>query len=140
VLSFEAQHTRQDQSYNRGAESTFAGQLRAKYAGALAKAVAAETPTTAQAPSSAPAAQPESSNVDPSNIAEEPVGERPVDTLGVYQKLAIECLRNDAQFKQQMESGLGIPWGAVIGILEKGLPDSMQDRGSVAHNLVLKPA
>jgi hypothetical protein len=115
VLLFEDQHTLSDPSYDKPTVPVQASKLKEKFDAELRQALAAA---------------PEVSSPGP---GEQPSG--PPDLLRVQQAAAIEVLRKNLEFSKSMASG-GIPWGAVVGLLEKALPDTMEDRNQVAYSLV----
>ena len=48
--------------------------------------------------------------------------------------MAIESLKANPDFVDSI--GRGVPWGRVLGLLKAALPESMDDRDSVARSLV----
>jgi hypothetical protein len=57
------------------------------------------------------------------------------DAPRVRQEQAIGALRKNDEFNNSIRAN-GIPWGKLIGLLKEALPETMDDRDSVAYNLV----
>lgn len=60
-----------------------------------------------------------------------------IDPFRLQQERAIEALKANETFWQAIKKG-GIPWGRVVGLLEEVLPATMDDRSTIAYNLVSK--
>jgi hypothetical protein len=65
----------------------------------------------------------------------EPVSEPP-DPLTIYKRRAIHKLRQDQQMQMALHSDSGVAWGKLIGFLTKNLPDMLEDRQEVAHQMI----
>jgi len=63
------------------------------------------------------------------------VADETVDVFRVRQDQAISSLRQNEEFNNSIR-GNGIPWGRLIGLLKEGLPNTMDDRDTLAYNLV----
>lgn len=118
VLSFEAEHQRQDEDYTRGPIETYAAHLRKQFSvevdGVGDAALRAEYGA---------------------GTAEAPALESMPDPLRLAQERAVESVRENEEFKKSIARG-GIPWGRVLGMIKAALPNSMDDRDTVAHSLV----
>ena len=126
VLLFENMYERIDKDYTMAAENIYAVTLREKYSLAIENMLAKPT----RGPDKI---EPEQSDIDLSGFEESDVDTN-VDPFRLAQNLAIDSLRNDAEFLDGIDKG--IPWGKVTGMLKNYLPESMDDRDSVAYNLV----
>lgn len=128
VLSFEGQHQAQDPSYNRPAVHTAAEELRQRFASALASARGAAQPVASTGGRmAAPAAHaPEDIEADEAE-----------DALGSYEDAAINALRADKKFLDELRAK-GKPWRAVKERLKEALPDVLSDRDNIAYRLVPK--
>lgn len=134
VLSFEAEHSRLDRNYDRPAVDTYASTLRARFSASVAQAVQASgaaAPRPQQPDAVVPVADDSSGADDQTPVADT----RPADPLTLYKQRAIQALRNDANFRQSVESN-GIPYGVVVGILQGTLPDTVSDPGQMAYDMV----
>lgn len=98
VLSFEQLYKPLDPHYNRGAEETFARQLKAKFQSLLVETVVAPGNNSVESPSTS------------SNNTE-------VDAKLQMEKMIIEKLRNHSEFRQKIKEGYGLPWGRIIGYI-----------------------
>lgn len=123
VLSFEAMYDRLDKDYRGRAVPTYARSLRESFA-TKPGPVAAVSDTGASALPNSVAAQTGRDVTDES-----------VDVFRVMQDHAIASLRSNEEFNNSIK-GAGIPWGRVIGLLKESLPATMDDRDTVAYNLV----
>ncbi len=123
VLSFEAMYERRDKRYNGTAIQTYARALHDRF-----KTRPAEVAVTASA---APVTTPRDIDVEtPRKVTDESV-----DVFRLRQDEAISALRQNDEFVSSIRA-TGIPWGKLIGILKDALPETMDDRDSVAYNLV----
>lgn len=118
VLSFEKLYERQDKSNTRPAAQCYARSLRDRMR-------ASPTP-------SLPAERQEGMETQIGAGDERVItGE---DPLREAQNRAIHTLGAHRDFVESINRG--IPWGRVLGLLKDALPDSMDDRDSVARALV----
>jgi len=134
VLSFEAEHSRMDQDYGRPAVKTYASTLRERFSESVAEAVQASAVAAPEVlqPSAAVAIVDDLASADESpSVADT----RPADPLALYKQRAIQALREDANFRQSIQLN-GIPWGVVVGILERTLPDTVSDPRQMAYDMV----
>lgn len=115
VLLFEELYQCQDKDNRKGRISTYAGSLREQFA--------AGPPTS---PASAPQRP---AQEDTETTTEEP------DPFRSAQKRAIGVLGRDDTFLRGLEGG-GLPYGTVVGILKGALPETMNDRDTMAFRLV----
>lgn len=121
VLSFEHIFSALDPLYNKPAANTFAQILKTKFQSTLTERL---------------------EHIDEASLSTEvdiPTGSgtesEPIDALAVYKHKAIEALRNNHDHIEQIRSR-AIPWGVLVGDLEKELPDTLEDRHEVAYYLV----
>jgi len=113
VLSFGRLYQAIDPNYSKPSVETYASNLRVRYA------VDTESEISA-------------TDIDTDHRIL-PVGKN--DPFRANQTRAIEELSRNDRFREKIESS-GIPWGAVIGLLKDSLPTSLEDRDSIAYNLV----
>lgn len=71
----------------------------------------------------------------PTAAASRDVTDETVDVYRLLQEQAIASLRVNDELANSLK-GNGIPWGRVIGLLKEALPPTMDDRDTVAYNLV----
>jgi hypothetical protein len=121
IFPFETMYPRAEGSYDQPAVSNYAARLRAKYARELE-----EARTQAPAPEAPQSADDEPDSPDSESI----------DSLEIFKQRAIQRLDASEEFRRSISRPGGFPWGAVVGILEAALPESMQDRNRVAYDLV----
>jgi len=134
VLSFEAEHSRLDQNYDRPAVDTYASKLRDRYSESVAEAVrASRAPDEETEEAEALAGTTEDATM-PDDRAPS-LDSRPADPMTLYKQRAIQTLRDDNRFRQSIEAR-GIPYGAVKGILKDALPDTLSDLDEFAYRLV----
>ncbi len=62
----------------------------------------------------------------------------PADYLAVFERRAIDALRNDRDIMGRIKSERGVAWGVVTSFLELNLPETLDNRNNVAYNLVRK--
>ena len=123
VLSFEAMYERLDKDYRARAVQTYARTLRDSFATKLEYVAASNIATASGLPVSVP-----------TQTARD-VTDETVDVFRVRQEQAIASLRHNEEFNNSIRSG-GIPWGRVIGLIKDALPPTMDDRDTLAYNLV----
>lgn len=121
VLSFEEMYTALDPTYSRAAVETFARALKSRFQRVLEEQLAQASEDFSGREIEVPS---------PNGATSEPV-----DTLAAYKRNAIEALRRDRNIMDQLH-GRGIPWGVMVGFLEKKLPDTLEDRSRMAFLLV----
>lgn len=117
ALSFEHTYPLLDPTYTRQATSTFAHTLKEKFQSVIEAQlthIGASASTTG---------------------GDVPTEEETVDVLHLYKEKAIHALSNNRDAINQLR-GEGLPWGRMIGLLEEKLPETLEDRHEVAHNLV----
>lgn len=120
VLSFERMFQMRDSAYNKPAGNTYALMLNKKF-GAVAQ-------TEAAAP------EPDDLGNDDDVVIE---GE-PIDILARIESRAIGELRANTELVAKMRSGTGAQWRDVQRFLYNQLPDTLEDRGDCAYQLVPK--
>jgi DNA helicase HerA-like ATPase len=131
VLSFEAMHPVVDPDYSRGPGATYARSLREEFAASL-RLIGVAVAT--DAPADAPAAPHEEEGTAAYAGA---VAAHGVDVMGAVEQLAIERLRDDTDLLNKLRAE-GVAWGAVKAKLLGFLPDTIQDKDTVAYRLVPK--
>jgi hypothetical protein len=154
VLSFERMYRQRDPDGTLGAVDTFAARLRAKFARALEerqeRVLQGDATTAARARNGVPAllGQPgvtggrSAANGPhaPDGIAETParyLTGQENDYLETFVTDAIRQLQQDAPFMAEVRRG--IPWGVIVGRLEKALPAEVIDANELrklAYNTV----
>ena len=124
VLSFEDMYNALDPQYHRGKIDTYAAQLKSRF-----------DLSAYQESFSLDAGQ---KRVE-EEISDYPLASEPsrggADILKLNKNRAIEKLKTDQEFWDSIENR-GIPWGVVLGKLASALPDTMDDRGNYAYQLV----
>ena len=129
VLSFERLYERLDKTYGRPAVETYASRLREKYAADTQGSLESVIPTVTVA------SDKEFQFEISSNGSTEYSAS--IDPFRLQQERAIEALKANETFWQAIKRG-GIPWGTVMRLLEEVLPATMDDRSTIAYNLVPK--
>lgn len=124
ALSFERLFSRIDDAYTAPAVDTYAARLRAEFSNHLAQV---ELVSALHSPQEDPDGEP----------AEAWTESGTVDSFTHFKARAIEVLRRSTEFQRGID-GPGFPWGGVVGILERALPDTMEDRNSVAYGMVVE--
>jgi DNA helicase HerA-like ATPase len=120
VLSFEAEHRRQDERYSLGPLETYASRLRKRF-DVKDDGIRASRGTI---------------TVQPSISSDSSIElDEAVDPLRIAQERAIESVKENEEFQKSISRG-GIPWGRVLGLIKAALPTSMDDRDTVAYSLV----
>jgi len=113
--SFERMFSVRDPKYNLLAGNTYAKTLRATFTDAPSPPADVAT-TTSNSEEGAPR----------------------VDVKAVIEDRAIEALRNDAATMAKLASAEGVAWGTLKALLLAHLPEQLDDRDTVAYNLVRK--
>ena len=123
VLSFESMYERLDKDYRGRAIETYAHTLHESF--------------KAKPEHAAMGSKAESVAVTRDVDTETPrrVTDESVDMFRLRQEQAVNVLRQSDEFNNSLRAN-GIPWGKLIGILKEALPETMDDRDSVAYNLV----
>jgi uncharacterized protein len=131
VLSFERMYPLRDPDYNQPAAETYARRLRAEFEETLREAgghVEGEREEELVADDGpAPA--------DEGTRREDQVPG--VDAIGVFETRAIEELRLSAELLGKIRDS-GLAWGSVKAFFRERLPDTLEDRDSIAYRLVPK--
>lgn len=129
VLSFERLYGRLDKNYACPAVETYASKLREAYAVNAQELLESVVPSVS-------VTSHEGFLFDLShNGSTEHEGS--IDPFRLQQERAIDALKTNEVFWQAIKRG-GIPYGRVVGLLEEALPATMDDRRTVAYNLVPK--
>lgn len=125
VLSFEHMYRMIDPTFTRGAANTFANQLRSQNEQLVKQALEYASNSLFE------------ETVTAGGFLEDnhTNSEKP-DVLEIYKQRAIDALRGDVETLQKMRSGEGVPFGLIVGILEKCFPKEFQDRNSIAYSTV----
>lgn len=124
AMSFEGAHSPIDDTYTRAGANTYASALRDKFSAQLTSAADGDRSMS-------------------SNEIDDMVGysdgddqiDTEVDALAVYSNRAIEGFRSDKETLDRIRSQ-GVPWRGVLEAIKKHIPDTVEDRGRFAHNLV----
>ena len=125
ALSFEKMFSMRDRDFNQPAGRTYAQTLRSTFSG--------------MGPVGTTARVPEADNVSTSFLEEVETDDAgPVDVMANIELQAIEALRGNADIKEKLESGNGMPWYGVQQFLMDHLPEHLEDRRQFAYNLVPK--
>lgn len=125
VLSFEHMYCMIDPTFTRGAANTFANQLRSQNDQLVKQALEYVSNSLFD------------ETVTAGGFLEDnhTNSEKP-DVLEIYKQRAIDTLRSDVETLQKMRSGEGVPFGLIVGMLEKCFPQEFQDRNSIAYSMV----
>lgn len=124
VLSFEEMFAPQDPEYNKPAVPTFADNLK--------KDLIVKPVTTSEVS----AGDGTFDQVEIADVSDEVVVDQ-TDALAVMENKAIEALRKKTEMINKIEE-TGMPWGGVKAFLESALPDTIDDKSSLAYYLVAK--
>ena len=117
-LSFEAMYETIDPFYDKPQIDTYALGLREQAARTVSNLLAATTGTAAPGKAD-------------SQISDE---DGSIDVLSLQKEAAIKVLTSDAQLISEFESG--VTWGKLKALLKDCLPDSLDDKDTVAYHLV----
>lgn len=126
VLSFESIYKTRDPNYNLPTVKTFATEMLARFSSSTG-IQSTDIERTASERSQAGA-----------DVREETVGvPEPIDALRKYTSEAIASLREDSKTVEALKSQ-GVPWMAVLSVLEKALPDVIDktERNRMAFDMV----
>lgn len=123
VLSFEKLYDRRDQDYRTPAIETYASRLRERYLGQAEADLSELFPIETE---NLPALEEFEEALEGSEVA---------DVFAAQKSRAIGQLAENKEFIDAM-GDRGIPWGVVKGMLSDELPETMDDRDTVAFNLV----
>jgi len=135
VLSFEQAYSARDPQYNSPAAATFARELKGRFQAAISASRAA-TPSTPQQTKTPSPTHGDLFGLDSDAGTEEQRGsDTPEDVFATHTRAAIKKVATDKQFIDRVRS-LGIPWMGIIDALEKALPELLDDRNTIAYNLV----
>jgi len=123
VLSFEHLFSPLDAAYSQAAADTFALTLKDRFLNALEERL--EYRNASYAPLEVDALN------ESGNEAE------PIDALAVFKEKAVEALRNNREFIEQIRDK-GKPWGVILGYLAEQLPKTIEEaeRRKIANQLV----
>ena len=117
-LSFEAMYETIDPFYDKPQIDTYALGLREQAARNVSNLLAATTGTAAPGKAD-------------SQISDD---DGSIDVLSLQKEAAIKVLASDAQLISEFESG--VTWGKLKALLKDSLPDSLDDKDTVAYHLV----
>lgn len=125
VLSFEHMYCMIDPTFTRGAANTFANQLRTQNEQLVKQALEYASNSLFE------------ETVTAGGFLEDNhTNSEKTDVLEIYKQRAIDALRSDVETLQKMRSGEGVPFGLIVGMLEKYFPPEFQDRNSIAYSTV----
>lgn len=123
VLSFEHMYALLDPTNSEPSVKTFALTLKAKFQMALQTSL--EQVSESQIP------------IENDSLTESDSESESVDTLAVYKEKAIQAFCENHDFIERIKIW-GKPWGAIGGFLKEVLPDTLEDRHTIAFNLVIE--
>jgi hypothetical protein len=137
VLLFEQAYSARDSQYILPAAKTFAQELKKRFQAAISASRA--VPVVSSATPKIKSATADRGLFD-DTVSGEPtdeivVAEAPEDVLETYSKAAIATVAQDKVTLDRI-SGNGLPWRGIIEALERALPDLLDGRKDIAHNLV----
>jgi hypothetical protein len=134
VLSFEQMYSARDPKYSAPAASTFGQELKKRFQAAMSASRAVKpSPVQEVAPASRAASLFEMDG--DGDGAEETLGDAPEDVLDTHSKAAIARVSQDKALVDRLNRS-GVPWRGVLEALAGALPDILNDRNALAHNLV----
>ena len=116
TLSFEQLYSAIDPEYSKPAADTFAQRLREKFQNMLAESI-------------------QMNFSGESELETLEAESEPVDAKAAYENRAIEKLRENPDFMEQIQ-GRGIPWGGILRLLASELPEALDRKSDVAYYLV----
>lgn len=133
-FSFERMFKVVDPDYNKAAATTFAAELKLRFdrlAEEALKSAAASPPPGEASAENGRAAQliPVAGDTDS--------GADVVDIFAAIEGRAIQALTKDEKLMSDLR-GAGVAWGGLKAFFEQHLPDELEDRGTVAYQLVPK--
>ncbi len=128
ILSFEQMHKTRDPGYTLPEIQNYASTLRGSTP-AVPTATAAPTPSS---PSS-PVPPVSSGDEDAPNLAE-----TPPDALRSDTESAVAAVEQDADVRNKILQGKGIPWGVMMGKIEAALPASLRQDKNRINRLVVE--
>jgi len=136
VFSFEKMYPVRDPTYNGAAAATYARALRDEFEIQLREAGV----SIASAAGDNEAAVRNEEVAGSVNAPEDSGGDIAapgVDVVGAFEGRAIAALRTDADLMGRIRGG-GVAWGSVKAFFLANLPESLEDRDSIAYHLVQK--
>jgi hypothetical protein len=119
VLLFEQMYPVRDPNYDRPPANTYARQLAEKFESALGQEIVIDK-------------QGRAIDTETGEVVEQ----EPVDTLQALRNRATEAIRGNPDAMHKMKEGEGVPWGALNAIVEKALPDGIEDPRRFAYESV----
>jgi len=126
ILSFETMHKTRDPSYSLPSVQNYATKLRDSGPAATAPAAPAATTSASSA-----VTQPSDDEDAPS------VAETPPDALRSDLEKAVDAVAQDAEVRNQILQGNGIPWGVLMGKVKAKLPASLQQDNNRVNRLIV---
>jgi uncharacterized protein len=121
ALSFEQIYPLRDPNNNKSPANTFARQLAQEFE----ESIGQEAP------------QELASSESPSNNLENEQAQRiTFDPLRKLQAIATKAIRDDPQTMEKLRSEKGLPWGALNAIVEKALPNNIENPKDFAYRAV----
>lgn len=133
---FEELHHRRDPDYDSGAVATYAGTLRRRFEAVAAKVMGDGQPASAPTVASAGNGVAQGPSAD-SLTAQGQEDDGSPDVYEALEARAIERLGADEELQQRLD-GSGVAWGSLKAFFRDGLPDELDDRDSIAFQLVPK--
>jgi len=137
VLSFERAYSTRDPSYTAPPAKTFAQELKERFLKAISTSRAV-TPMVTQVPGHETVAQvghPAAKAHTEAEEADESGADTPEDVFGTYSKAAIAKVSQDQTLLDRIRAN-GVPWRGVLEAIKEALPNVLDDRSTIAHNLV----
>jgi hypothetical protein len=129
ILSFERMHKTRDPGYSLGPVENYATKLRDS-----------APLTAAAAPTAAAMAKSSASSVSVPVVSGDEDGPdisvTPPDTLRADTDSAVAAVEQDAEVRQKILQGDGIPWGVVFGRVKAVLPASLQQDNNRVNRLI----
>lgn len=143
ALSFEQMYRRLDENYDRASVPTFAAEMKREFDVQLQEAMPEsatperETSGNGRAPTQSPRTASFSDDLDFDELfPDDEPAEKP-DVKETYERNAIQALKAADDLLQRIENG-GVAYGSVKAFLKESLPETLEDRDTLAYELVPK--
>jgi DNA helicase HerA-like ATPase len=133
VLSFEKMYALRDPQYNGAAAATYARLLRDEFEEVL-RGVGVPIATAGDAPDGDDGRD---SGVEVPPVGGDESASAGVDVVAAFERRAVDLLKTNEDLLSKIR-GTGVAWGSLKAFLLSKLPENLEDRDSIAYNLVPK--
>lgn len=136
VLLFEQQYSPLDPGFSKARANTFAEQLRKKFTAALvaSRAAVPDEPVVTH-PVAGGGLFDGASDQDDVGGTDSPMVETPEDVMSTYRKAAISTVEREGKIEKEIREK-GKPWKGISVALANALPDVIENRDDMGHELV----